>query len=73
MPSETKAKPKAKSPAKKQVAVSAPKTKFGPRKDLGAPVEGFFANQPPPLRAILDQLRTMISEAAPEATAVTKW
>jgi hypothetical protein len=73
MPSDTKAKPRAKSPAKTQVAASAPKTKFGPRKDLGAPVEGFFAKQPPELRAILDQLRALIAEAAPEATAVTKW
>jgi hypothetical protein len=47
--------------------------KFGARKDLGAPVEGFFAKQPPHLRPILDQLRAMIAEAAPEATATTKW
>ena len=68
-----KAKPKAKSPAKKPVATATAKTKFGPRKDLGAPVEGFFAKQPPHLRSVLDQLRTMIAEAAPEATAATKW
>ena len=67
-----KATPKAKSPAKKPVAASAPK-KFGPRKDLGAPIDGFFARQPPQLRAILDQLRAMIAEAAPDATAATKW
>jgi hypothetical protein len=47
--------------------------KFGPRKDLGAPVDGFFAKQPAHLRPILDQLRTMIAEAAPETTAATKW
>ena len=68
-----KAKPKAKSAAKKPVATATAKTKFGPRKDLGAPVEGFFAKQPPHLRSVLDQLRTMIAEAAPEATAATKW
>ena len=68
-----KAGPKAKSAAKKPAATSAPKAKFGPRKDLGAPVEGFFAKQPPHLRSVLDQLRAMIAEAAPEATAATKW
>jgi hypothetical protein len=73
VPKLVKAKPKAEGPAKKPVAASAPKGKFGPRKDLGAPVEGFFAKQPPQLRSILDQLRTMIAEAAPEATAATKW
>jgi hypothetical protein len=67
-----KATPKANSPANKSVAASAPK-KFGPRKDLGAPIDGFFAKQPPQLRAILDQLRAMIAEAAPDATAATKW
>jgi hypothetical protein len=79
VPSPVKPKPKAKSPAKKSVAAKGPKSskappmKFGPRKDLGAPVERFFAKQPPQLRAILDQLRAMIAEAAPEATATTKW
>jgi hypothetical protein len=58
--------------AKKPSPKAAP-MKFGPRKDLGAPVEGFFAKQPPQLRAILDQLRTLIAEAAPEATSATKW
>jgi hypothetical protein len=65
MPKAAQPKPKAKTPR-------AP-MKFGARKDLGAPVDGFFAKQPPQLRAILDQLRTMIAEAAPEATATTKW
>jgi hypothetical protein len=66
-------KAKAKPAAKKPASASAPKTKLGPRNDLGAPIEGFFTRQPPQLRAILDQLRAMIAEAAPEATAATKW
>ena len=66
MPKRAKAKARAKP------AAASPK-KFGTRKDLGAPVDGFFAKQPPALRAILDQLRAMIAEAAPEATAATKW
>ncbi|HTB60155.1 MAG TPA: DUF1801 domain-containing protein [Polyangia bacterium] len=69
-------KPAASKPAGKVGKKPTPKAapmKFGPRKDLGAPVEGFFAKQPPQLRAILDQLRSLIAEAAPEATAATKW
>lgn len=73
MPKAVKAKPRAKPPVKKPGATTAPQAKFGPRKDLGAPVDGFFAKQPPQLRAILDQLRALIAEAAPEATAATKW
>src|SRR5450631_230906 len=82
MPSAAKPRPKAKSPAKKPagkpVERPGPKParaqmKVGARKDLGAPVEGFFAKQPPHLRPILDQLRAMIAESEPEATATTKW
>jgi hypothetical protein len=47
--------------------------KYGPRADLGAPVEGFFAKQPPALRAILDVLRAEAKAAAPDATATIKW
>jgi hypothetical protein len=52
---------------------AAPAMKFGPRKDLGAPVEGFFARQPPHLAPILAELRGMIAEAAPGATGAIKW
>ena len=72
MPRVVKAKPQARRAPKKPAAANAPK-KFGPRKDLGAPIDGFFARQPPQLRAILEQLRVMVAEAAPEATAATKW
>lgn len=43
------------------------------RADYGAPVDGFFAKQPPALRAILDELRAMIAQAAPDASAALKW
>jgi hypothetical protein len=43
------------------------------RADLGAPIDGFLAKQPPPLRAIVDELRAMIGKAAPEARASIKW
>lgn len=45
----------------------------GRRADYGAPVDGFFAKQPAPLRAILDELRGLIQAAAPDATATLKW
>jgi hypothetical protein len=51
----------------------APAKDYGPRKDLGAPVEGFFAKQPPGLRPILDELRNMVRQAAPDASSAIKW
>src|SRR5215471_10523050 len=56
--------------AKKQPA---PAKKMGPRADLGAPVDGFFGKQPSALRPILDELRKMIDQAAPEAKSSIKW
>ena len=56
-------------PTKKPAAAK----KMGPRADFGAPVAGFFAKQPPHLRAILDQLRKLVDEAAPDATSSLKW
>jgi hypothetical protein len=52
---------------------SRPTKKPAPRADFGAPVDAFFAKQPAPLRAILDALRAMVEQAAPEATASIKW
>jgi hypothetical protein len=80
-PAKTKAKAKpaprktVKAATKKKAAghpIATP-MKFGPRKDLGAPVDGFFARQPPHIRPIVDQLRTLIGEAAPEAQSSIKW
>ncbi len=68
---KAKSRPTAKPKAKAKPA-AAP-MKFGPRKDLGAPVDGFFARQPPHIRPIVDQLRALISEAAPEAESSIKW
>ena len=52
---------------------TSPAKKPPPRADLGAPVDGFFAKQPPQLRAILDELRKLVDEAAPDATSSLKW
>lgn len=70
-----------KSPTKKQAARRQPKSvakkvtpkKYGKRADLGAPIDGFFAKQPPALRAILDLLREIVDQAAPDAEASLKW
>jgi hypothetical protein len=64
-----------KSAAKKAAAKPAPAAaaKWGPRADLGAPVEGFFARQPQELRAILETLRAEVVRAAPEAVGAIKW
>jgi hypothetical protein len=43
------------------------------RADFGAPIDGFFAKQPPHLRAILETLRASIEEAAPDAMGSMKW
>jgi hypothetical protein len=61
------AKPRAKA------AEKGPAAKWGARADLGAPVEGFFARQPPALRAILEALREEVARAAPGAVGAIKW
>jgi len=45
----------------------------GPRADFGAPIAGFFAKQPAPLRAILEELRDLIEAAVPDAESSIKW
>jgi hypothetical protein len=61
--------------ATKRVAAKAPVSppKWGPRADLGAPIDGFFARQPAELRAILEALRAEVERAAPEAVGAIKW
>lgn len=43
------------------------------RADYGKPIEDMLARQPPPLRAIVEDLRRMIEEVAPEAESSLKW
>lgn len=57
----------------KAVAKKVAPKKYGKRADLGAPIDGFFAKQPPALRAILDVLRGIVDQAAPDAEASLKW
>jgi hypothetical protein len=62
-----------KKPAAPKNAAPAVARKPAPRADLGAPVDGFFARQPPHLRPILDELRRLVNEAAPDSSSSLKW
>jgi hypothetical protein len=76
-----RAKPAAKQLAKKPVAkkpvarkpVAAAAKKPAPRGDFGAPIAGFFAKQPKPLRPLLEELRDLVHEAVPDAESSIKW
>jgi hypothetical protein len=59
--------------SKKAPRKAAPAKTYAARKDLGAPVAGFFAKQPAHLRPILDELRRLVDEAAPDASSGIKW
>ena len=43
------------------------------RKNLGAPVDGYFAEQPPEKRALLEKLRALVAKGVPDADATIKW
>ena len=58
--------------AKKKTTGKAP-LKMGPRKDFGAPVDSYFAEQPPEKRALLDKLRALVDKEVPGASATIKW
>ena len=60
---------KGRAPAKRAAATR----RMGPRADLGAPVDGFFAMQPVHLRPVLDELRALVENAAPDASSSLKW
>jgi hypothetical protein len=68
-----KATAKAKAKPRAQAKPAPAARKPPPRADLGAPVDGFFVRQPAPLRPILEALREMVEDAAPEASSAIKW
>jgi hypothetical protein len=43
------------------------------RADFGAPIDGFFSKQPPHLRVILEALRALVEQTAPDAIGAIKW
>ena len=45
----------------------------GQRADFGAPVDSFFAKQPPHIQPITTALRALVEGAARDAIAVIKW
>ena len=57
----------------KTVRKSAPRAMKTRRADFGAPIDGFFAKQPAHLRSVLEELRRLVEEAAPDAVASIKW
>lgn len=59
--------------AKRKAAPKSRVHKPAPRADLGAPIDGFFAKQPPGLRPIAEALCKLVREAAPEAESSLKW
>ena len=50
-----------------------PKRAVPTRADLGAPIDGFFKKQPPPLRAVLVELRKIVESTVPDAESSIKW
>lgn len=72
-----KAPKKAKKSASARKAAPAKKSAGGAtlarRADYGAPIDGFFAKQAPHLRVILEELRNLVEEGAPDASASLKW
>ena len=57
---------------KKTIKKSAP-TMAAKRKDLGAPVDSYFKQQPPEKRALLEKLRALVAKGVPDADASIKW
>jgi hypothetical protein len=70
-PAATQEKTKGKTARRKPPAKKG--AKGAPRADLGAPIDGFFSKQPAHLRPVLDELRKLVHEAAPDATSAMKW
>jgi hypothetical protein len=61
-----------KTAVKKAVTKAAP-TMAAKRKDLGAPVDSYFAQQPPEKRVLLEKLRALVAKGVPGADASIKW
>jgi hypothetical protein len=71
-PAKKSATARKSAPAKKSAPAMSGKT--APRRvDFGAPIDAFFVKQPPHLRVVLEELRSLVEEAAPDATASIKW
>jgi len=69
----SRAKPVRKPKPKPRPKPKAKAKKPAKRRDLGKPIDSFFARQPAHLRPILVELRKLVEEAAPDATSSIKW
>ena len=58
---------------KKKTVKKSPPTMAAKRKDLGAPVDSYFAQQPPEKRVLLEKLRALVAKGVPGADASIKW
>lgn len=65
-------KPATKTPPKRPTAKAPPK-KPATRKDLGKPVDQFFAKAKGDQKPILDKLRQLVERELPDATSSIKW
>lgn len=63
---------KKKAVAKKQTPAKT-RAMMAPRKDFGAPVDAYFAEQPPEKRVLLEKLRALVDKAVPDAESTIKW
>jgi hypothetical protein len=63
--------------AKKRAATkrttAKPRAGMSARKDLGAPVDKYFAQQTPEKRALLEKLRVLVAKTVPDAESSIKW
>src|SRR5687767_4657603 len=59
--------------ATRKTVKKSPPTMAAKRKDLGAPVDSYFTQQPPEKRALLEKLRALVAKAVPDADASIKW
>jgi hypothetical protein len=57
----------------KKKAAAKPRAAMAPRKDFGAPVDAYFAQQPPDKRPLTDKLRALVDRELPSASASIKW
>ena len=57
----------------KKIVKKSPPTMAAKRKDLGAPVDGYLADQPPEKRVLLEKLRALVTKGVPGADASIKW
>ena len=62
-----------KTAVKKKTVKKRPPTMAAKRKDLGAPVDSYFREQPPEKRALLEKLRALVAKGVPGADASIKW